>query len=423
MRILILSLILTPCLLVQAQEKKNEAEASKAGSKKTDANETVPGKADTEKVKAKNAKPKESLLDMMRRKISNATITLREPRFSLSIDDQSALLKLLPRVRTKIVDGELTLLESDGKTPLLSLKKLNITASAKSVDGGHEVTIEKGTVVERLKLTPELCDKGLKLITPLLADATDVEGEITLKIESAKLLVKSDKREIRELRGELLMHNVRATAGSTLADIVSVIGYVLRRDVPARMQVVKDSSVRFEVVDGRVYHEGLAFVLPELAQGMELRSSGSVGFDETLDLSLALTIPRTMLTKLPMLSAFADKPLEVWVRGTIDKPKVSLPDNTDLTDFIASRLAPTEDGKAESVPTAVARLIQGVADPTRLQAEKTEALPGVLFNLIRSIRDEQRRKIESGELQPRRRRQLPARLRRPPIRRRPLRRP
>ncbi len=42
-------------------------------------------------------------------------------------------------------------------------------------------------VLENVAITPEMCQTWLKYVTPLLADATSVEGRLSLKLEQANL--------------------------------------------------------------------------------------------------------------------------------------------------------------------------------------------------------------------------------------------
>ena len=352
-----------------------------------------------------------SLFDMVRDKMKNATITLTKPKFRLVLNDGGKSAgALFPRMRTKVIDGELRVFRLDEKEPVLFLDKLNFTSNVKDHGKGRQMSMEPTTIVDRYKLTPEVTDHGLALIAPLLANATDIEGAISVRIEELKVNRVNDKSTVETLRGTVTLHDVTSEAGPVASDLFDIFGYVTRRSVPKRVLVARESVVRFHLKDERIHHDGFAFVLPEIAPNVELRSSGSVGFDETLDLTLSLNVPESLARTVPAIASLVGQPVEVRVTGTVSKPVVGLPNNQHLADYIASRLVPTADGNPEQLPAAIVRLVEGVANPRRLPNQRVQTLPGTIMNLIRSVREVRRQKAESGEL-PRRNRRRRRRVR------------
>jgi hypothetical protein len=79
------------------------------------------------------------------------------------------------------------------------------------------------------------------------------------------------------------------------------------------VRAVQNADVRFEVRDGRMHHEGLRFGFPDISPDLLIRSSGSVGFDRTLD--FVLDVP-------PVLADRKD-PVKLRVTGTLEKPVVT----------------------------------------------------------------------------------------------------
>jgi hypothetical protein len=114
--------------------------------------------------------------------------------------------------------------------------------------------------------------------------------------------------------------------------------------------------------DGRVYHENLVFSLPVIEQGLLVRSRGSVGLHESLDLFVEITLPDSAdLTAHPGLNLLRQTHPTVHIRGTLSAPLPSL----------------------EASPTAT-MAIQGLVDFLQRRAERKEhegrapLLPGVL---------------------------------------------
>ena len=64
---------------------------------------------------------------------------------------------------------------------------------------------------------------------------------------------------------------------------------------PDAITVAQDVSVQFMVKNGRLHHSGLAFILPHGEKSIDIVSSGSVGLDETLDLTLEIKLPDGLL--------------------------------------------------------------------------------------------------------------------------------
>ena len=354
-------------------------------------------------VEVEKLEVQKSFLDILRNKVKDATVTLTKPKFRIVLGDGGKSAGLLfPKMRTKVIDGQLTVIGKDSKEPVLKLEKLNFITDVKDIDGGRQSSMSPTTIIDHYKLTPEFTDQGLGLIAPLLASATDVDGSISVRIDSLKTNRIDGKSTIVELRGTATLHDVTSTAGPVASDLVDIMGYVLRREMPKRLTVTKDSVVKFELKKDRVYHEGFAFVLPEVSKDIELRSSGSVGLDESLDLKLALVVPESLAASVPVLGPLVGKPLEVKITGTLAEPTVGLPNNQRVADYIASRLVPTPDGNPEPLPAAIIRLVDGVADPASPPQGKVETLPGSIMNLIRSVREKRQQRIDAGEVPPRR---------------------
>ena len=355
-----------------------------------------------------------SLFDIVRNKMKNATITLTKPKFRIVLNDGGKSAgALFPKMRTKVVDGELRVFELDAKEPILFLDKLNFTSDVRDHGKGRQMSMKSTTIIDRYKLTPEMTDHGLSLIAPMLANATDIEGSISLRIDEMKVNRVDSKSTLDTLRGSVTLHDVTSESSPVVSDMAEILGHVMGRSFPKRIVVARESVVKFYLKDERIFHDGLAFVLPDIAPDVELRSSGSVGFDQTLDITLSLIIPDSLGRLIPAVASAVGQSVQLRVTGTLTEPVVGLPENQHLADYIASRLVQTPGGNPEELPAAIVRLIEGVANPNRFPTERVQTLPGTIMNLIRTGREMRRKRIESGELPQRPRRRPRARRRRP----------
>jgi hypothetical protein len=67
-----------------------------------------------------------------------------------------------------------------------------------------------------------------------------------------------------------------------------------------------------------MYHSPVEFEVRDLV----VRTSGSVGTDQTLDLVAEIAFSDQLLSRAKFLSAYRDRPLVLPVQGTLRKPKV-----------------------------------------------------------------------------------------------------
>jgi hypothetical protein len=86
------------------------------------------------------------------------------------------------------------------------------------------------------------------------------------------------------------------------------------------VRLVKNADVKFNVKDGRMYHEGLRFGFPDISPDLIVKSSGSVGLDTALD--VVLEVPGLLVEKNE-LDIKKAPPVRYRIAGTIDKPIVT----------------------------------------------------------------------------------------------------
>ena len=167
-----------------------------------------------------------------------------------------------------------------------------------------------GMIAQNVKLTREMCDGAIQYIAPVLAQAVNVEGLVSLQINETEIpLGHLDKAKIS---GSLFLKDVAAT-GSPLMQELFVI-----TEGKATLEIAKDTEVKFRVENGRVYHENLRVQLP----GMLVTTSGSVGFDRTLAITAEMPLPPNVLKNKVVADYIATQTIRVPIGGTLDKPKI-----------------------------------------------------------------------------------------------------
>jgi len=81
---------------------------------------------------------------------------------------------------------------------------------------------------------------------------------------------------------------------------------------------IKDQQVNFRVVEGRVHHQNLEFQVGDIT----MRSQGSVGLDQSVQMTLHVPIQDAWTAKEPLLAGFKGQALQVPVGGTLTHPQI-----------------------------------------------------------------------------------------------------
>jgi hypothetical protein len=167
----------------------------------------------------------------------------------------------------------------------------------------------------------------LKYVAPVLAGTTQSEGLFSLELGSARVPLGEPRRA--DSTGKLTVHSVRVVPGPLANQWISLAKQIeaiaRRRDAaslanksPVTLLAVRDQQVNFQVMDGRVHHEGMEFQVGDVT----MRSSGSVGFDETIGLTLQVPIQDAWIANEPLLAGFRGQTLQVPISGTLTRPQM-----------------------------------------------------------------------------------------------------
>lgn len=127
--------------------------------------------------------------------------------------------------------------------------------------------------------------------------------------------------------------------------LTALFGQVSGTSQPDQIQVLKDSRVEFSVSKDGIAHDGMVFLLPQLAQELTVTSSGIVHLDETLELLLTVNLPKIVPAGRPflaVLSQLTGTPMQFRVGGTVSEPHLQLPEGMNLLGDLSSRISPTQ---------------------------------------------------------------------------------
>ena len=226
-----------------------------------------------------------------------------------------------------ITFGPLNIPVSEGRiaaTPRVALNEATPT-----------LMIDRGQVVDQVRLSPEICHTWLKYVAPLLADATRAEGKFSVGLSGAAVpLTQPEKADVA---GSLVIHRAEVGPGPLaqqyLALARQVRGLVERNpniapliDPEKGVLVLPEQQLDFQVIDGRVHHRGLKMTVKDVV----ITTHGSVGFDQTIDLVANIPVQDSWVQSGSPLAALRGQSIAIPIRGDLKNPK---PDAKALADL------------------------------------------------------------------------------------------
>ena len=224
-----------------------------------------------------------------------------------------------------VKDASLVIRLPEEELPLLDIDSVDITMKVETEGDESTLVADPFTVFDQHQMSSAKSDQLLSLVAPTLGDLTDVEGKITLTIETLRIpLGAAGDQLVRDLAltGKLQLHDVSATIETPLATtLVKALAALYEKEPPDVVRVIKDADVSFELRNGRLYHESLRIGFPDISPELMGTLSGSVGLDKTLD--IALEVP-SVLSKLEGAPEDASPDMvRIKITGTIDDPIVA----------------------------------------------------------------------------------------------------
>lgn len=310
-----------------------------------------------------------------------------------------------------VQNGSLEISIPSRETPIVELTELTIRGEVgPDPEGRRALNIEPIQLLDHAPLSESHTQQNLTLIAPVLSQATALSGSASVWLDAIHIPLSSDpvSETAPELsvdpapsppefaiQGKAEFHELDARLKENWTrQVTQLVGQVSGIAVPNQIQVLKDSSVRFSVSKEGISHEGMMFLLPQIAQELTFKSSGIVRLDETLDLLVTLTLNAATPAGRPFLELLAqitENPIQLKIAGTVSEPQVQLAEGADLLSGLANRIAPAGyPGESPPLPSAVLDLIQSVGRQDRDAAKKD--LPGSIFNLIRAVDEQTRQK-------------------------------
>jgi hypothetical protein len=168
-------------------------------------------------------------------------------------------------------------------------------------------------------------EKLLSRFNPMFANVAGMEGELSLRVEDLALPLGESLLRSGRGSGHLDLSRLSITPkGGLLNDLLQLLGGSGEKTVQPTI-----SGVDFVIADGRVSYDNFDVTIGEL----DLRFSGSVGFDDQLKLNVSVPLNAYFLKRFGMEGQIVDifdmvgklgTRVEIPIRGTRKFPKLEM---------------------------------------------------------------------------------------------------
>lgn len=176
----------------------------------------------------------------------------------------------------------------------------------------------QGELLSQVKITAEMANGALKYVAPLLDGSTPAQGRFSIDVAGCSLPLAAPGQG--EIAGRMTVHAIDIGPGPTLQAVLNIVntlraasGQPARKWETARLK--RESVVRFRMVDGSVYHDGLELDF----DGVTVKTRGRVGLDGTLNLAATFSSPR-----LPRGRSGQPGEFTLPIGGTLGQPELDV---------------------------------------------------------------------------------------------------
>ncbi|GIW80932.1 MAG: hypothetical protein KatS3mg105_2739 [Gemmatales bacterium] len=168
----------------------------------------------------------------------------------------------------------------------------------------------RGLICQNIRITPAMCASALGYVSPILANAFETQGRISIATDGGFIPLNDVKQG--RFKGQLIIHELQIRSSPLLNALGSLF------DWPGQADLKHDLIVPFEFVNGRVYHRD--FIIP--FRNVTLRTYGSVGVDGSLALVVEMPIPKKFLPTDRLQEVLAKTTIKVPVTGSLNQPRL-----------------------------------------------------------------------------------------------------
>ncbi len=193
----------------------------------------------------------------------------------------------------------------------LSEGKLQAAGAVRLSPSPAELVVQKGSAAQQIRISPAMCASVFQYIAPVLADVTTVEGRVSILLDVCQVPLSNPSAG--QIQGRLVIHTIQI--GPT--PLVRELAVLLTKEPTARLR--NEAVIPFAMANGRVYHEGLELVFPEIT----IRTRGYVGLDQSLALEAEMPIlPKWTAMNPRLATAMKGQTIRLPIQGTLRRPQL-----------------------------------------------------------------------------------------------------
>jgi translocation and assembly module TamB len=178
-----------------------------------------------------------------------------------------------------------------------------------------------------------MCETWLKYITPLLADATRAEGTFSIALDNAQVPLPDSTRTAA--KGVLTIHRGQVGPGPLAQELLGAAQQV--RAIIDGSAAARGNQATDLVGAARAAGAFRSAARPRASPGIDrdgrrhgLRTSGSVGFDQTLALVAEVPIQDRWIANKRLLQGLKGTTLQLPIQGSFTQPKTDQRTLADL---------------------------------------------------------------------------------------------
>jgi len=178
------------------------------------------------------------------------------------------------------------------------------------------------TLVDHVRITPEMCNRGLKYALPTVFGVTEAQGQFSVRLKGCEIPLDDPYRG--ERAGEIVVHNIELAPGPMLVIVAQAIDAVRLAgnktpQGPSQVRVAKlkrESVVEYRMVGGKVYHQNLELEF----DGLTIKTNGWVAMDHSINILAKVTAPK-LTTRVPLVGTNSPE-ISIPLIGTLDRPQI-----------------------------------------------------------------------------------------------------
>jgi translocation and assembly module TamB len=218
---------------------------------------------------------------------------------------------------------------------------LNLTPTVDLRTATPLLRMKQTRIVDQVALSPETARQWLKYVAPLVADATSAQGTIT--IDADQVTVPLTNPYNTEATAKVQLTNVVVGAGPLADQLLSTVTQLKSmlkpeagngRDLSTWLQMA-EQTIPIQVKNQRVFHDQLTFRSRDLV----VRTSGSVGFDQSLQMVAQIPIADDWIAGKQYLAGLKGQSVSIPIRGTVTSPKLDLQSIQNLSTQLVKQAA------------------------------------------------------------------------------------